>query len=117
MNRGFIASGLWAWSRHPNCAAEQTIWFLLYQWSCFASNVLYSWAGVGATVLLMLFQGSTWLTEQITAGKYPEYADYQRHVGMFVPMALSPYRTPTVQPKIIRTSEIAKNQKQKQKQK
>lgn len=42
----------------------------------------------------MLFQGSTWLTELITAGKYPEYSMYQQKVGRFAPKALSPYQTP-----------------------
>jgi len=37
---------------------------------------------------LFLFQGSTWLTESITAGKYPEYKAYQERVGQFVPTML-----------------------------
>lgn len=24
--RGFVSKGLWAWSRHPNFACEQTTW-------------------------------------------------------------------------------------------
>ncbi|KAI0481095.1 DUF1295-domain-containing protein [Xylariaceae sp. FL0804] len=112
LDRGFVTSGLWAYCRHPNFAAEQTIWFLLYQWSCYASKVLYSWAGCGSAFLIMLFQGSTWLTELITAGKYPEYKDYQKQVGALVP-GLAPYKTPG--PKVIRTSDLAKRQKAKQK--
>ncbi|GAA6033137.1 hypothetical protein JCM8097_002963 [Rhodosporidiobolus ruineniae] len=30
IERGFVAEGLWSWSRHPNFAAEQTTWYLLY---------------------------------------------------------------------------------------
>ncbi|BGP42437.1 hypothetical protein JCM10449v2_006442 [Rhodotorula kratochvilovae] len=30
VQRGFVAEGLWAWSRHPNFACEQTTWYLLY---------------------------------------------------------------------------------------
>jgi steroid 5-alpha reductase family enzyme len=26
VKRGFVVRGLWAWSRHPNFAAEQTFW-------------------------------------------------------------------------------------------
>ena len=63
----------------------------------------------------MLFQGSTWLTELITAGKYPEYSTYQQLVGRFVPKALSPYQAPATAPKVIGTSELAKNQSKKQK--
>jgi steroid 5-alpha reductase family enzyme len=113
LDRGFLTSGLWGYSRHPNFACEQSIWFFLYQWSCFASKNLYSWLAVGPTFLIMLFQGSTWLTELITSGKYPEYRDYQRSVGMFVPTSASPYETPVAKPKVIRTSELAKKQKQK----
>lgn len=112
LDRGFVASGLWAYSRHPNFAAEQTIWIFLYQWSCFATKVLYSWAAAGPTFLVLLFQGSTWFTESITAGKYPEYRHYQDKVGMFVPISPFAYRPlSTLGPKIIRTSEIAKKQK------
>ncbi|KAK0711095.1 hypothetical protein B0H67DRAFT_493016 [Lasiosphaeris hirsuta] len=109
LDRGFITSGLWGYSRHPNFAAEQSIWFFFYQWSCFASKSLYSWLAVGPVFLIMLFQGSTWLTELITAGKYPEYSKYQARVGTFVPTGISAYKRSG--PKIIRTSELAKKQK------
>jgi steroid 5-alpha reductase family enzyme len=86
---------LFAYSRHPNFFAEQTIWFVLYQWSCYATNQLYtSWTGVGSGSLFLLFQGSTWLTELITARKYPEYREYQKQVGMFFPISLTPYTSP-----------------------
>ncbi|KEZ46880.1 DUF1295 domain-containing protein [Scedosporium apiospermum] len=116
LDRGFITSGLWAYSRHPNCAAEQLIWFFLYHWSCFSSTALYSWAAVGSFSLIMLFQGSTFLTESISGGKYPEYRHYQDTVGMFLPSSFRPYRAPEVEgPKVIRTSELLKKQKSKQK--
>lgn len=115
LDRGFITSGLWAYSRHPNFAAEQSIWFFVYHWSTYASKVLYSWALAGPCVLFMLFQGSTWLTEVISSGKYPDYPEYQRQVGMFVPVGFSPFRMPATEPKVIRTSELAKNQTKKRK--
>lgn len=34
---------------------------------------------------VILFQGSTWFTELITAGKYPEYKEYQLRVNRFLP--------------------------------
>jgi steroid 5-alpha reductase family enzyme len=85
LDRGFVVTGLWSWSRHPNFACEQAIWVALYQWSCFATDTLYNWSGVGALGYLALFQGSTIFTESITAGKYPEYKEYQRLVAKFVP--------------------------------
>ncbi|KAF8864181.1 DUF1295-domain-containing protein [Acephala macrosclerotiorum] len=85
LDRGFIVTGLWAWSRHPNFAAEQAIWVVLYQWGCWDSEVLYNWTFLGAMGYLFLFQASTWFTELITSGKYPEYAEYQKRVGKFLP--------------------------------
>lgn len=111
LERGFVAKGLWAYSRHPNFFAEQTIWFVLYSWSCFAANTPYSWAGTGAVLLVLLFQGSTYLTEKITKGKYPEYESYQKQVGMFIPKRLAPYWTPTS--RVLRSSDLAKRAEQK----
>lgn len=89
---------------------------MLYQWSCYASKTLYNWAGAGPAFLIMLFQGSTWLTELITAGKYAEYRDYQRGVGMFAPSGVSAYRPPGGKvPKVIRTSELEKKLREKEK--
>ena len=114
LNRGFITSGLWAYCRHPNFTAEQSIWLLLYQWSCYAGNVPYSWAASGPVFLILLFQGSTWLTELITSGKYSEYKAYQKQVGGLIP-SLRPYKPAVAMPKIIRTSDLAKREKAKQK--
>lgn len=85
LDRGFVVSGLWTFCRHPNFACEQAIWFVLYQWSCLITDQLYNWAGVGAVGYLALFQGSTWLTELITANKYPQYKEYQKRINRFVP--------------------------------
>lgn len=114
LNRGFITSGLWAYCRHPNFTAEQTIWFVVYQWSCYAGNVPYNWACSGPLFLIMLFQGSTWFTESITAGKYPEYKAYQKQVGVLLP-SLRPYKPVAATPKIIRTSDLSNREKTKQK--
>jgi len=88
LDRGFNTSGLWRYSRHPNFAAEQAVWVTLYQWACFETGTLINWTFVGALSYLILFQGSTWLTERITSGKYPEYKAYKERVGQFVPSVL-----------------------------
>ena len=85
LDRGFITSGLWRYSRHPNFAAEQSIWLMFYLWACQLSQTSYNWTGVGALGYLILFQASSWFTELISSGKYTEYKDYQKQVGMFVP--------------------------------
>lgn len=69
---------------------------------------------MGPLFLVMLFQGSTWLTELLTAGKYPEYKAYQRQVGVLLP-SLQPYKAPLITPRIIRTSDLAKREGAKQK--
>lgn len=65
-------------------------------------------------MLMNVFQGSTWLTERITSGKYPEYSAYQKKVGTFIPKTLKGYTTPV--PKVIRTSDLAKKLQEKEKE-
>jgi steroid 5-alpha reductase family enzyme len=83
--RGFLTKGLFAYSRHPNFAAEQSVWVTLHTWSCYSTEVPFNWTGIGVLCYLALFQGSTWLTELLSMQKYPEYRDYKQKVGMFVP--------------------------------
>jgi steroid 5-alpha reductase family enzyme len=85
LDRGFNTSGLWAWSRHPNFAAEQAVWVSLYQWCCCETYTFMNWCFMGAISYLFLFQASTWLTEMLSAKKYPEYKVYQKRVGKFLP--------------------------------
>lgn len=85
LDRGFNTKGLFAVSRHPNFASEQCIWVTLYLWGCYVSGTWANWTGVGALSYLILFQASTWLTELLSADKYPEYKEYQRQVGKFMP--------------------------------
>lgn len=88
MDRGFNTSGLWRFSRHPNFAAEQAIWILLYQWSCIQTNTLWNYSCAGVIGYILVFQGSTPITEWISGGKYPEYRSYQERVGKFLPSIL-----------------------------
>lgn len=88
LDRGFLTNGLFAWSRHPNFAAEQAIWTLFYQWSCLATGTLWNWAILGVFSYIILFRASTTFTESISAGKYPDYRDYQKRVGKFLPNLL-----------------------------
>lgn len=86
LDRGFLTKGLFAYSRHPNFTAEQGVWVMLYLWSCLATNTSYNWTGIGAAAYLFLFQASTWLTELLSAKKYPEYKQYRKLVGKFLPL-------------------------------
>ncbi|KAJ4425012.1 hypothetical protein N0V82_000294 [Gnomoniopsis sp. IMI 355080] len=98
LNRGFLTLGLWKYSRHPNFAAEQIIWLSLYIWSAISTNTTFTWASAGVINLIWIFASSTILTEWISAGKYPEYKEYQRQVGKFLPLSISGYQPTTIAP-------------------
>ena len=82
---GFLTTGLFSISRHPNFFAEQAQWWVVYLF-VFANQGFGGWSWIGAFVLTGLFIGSTRFTEEITLSKYPDYAQYQKRVSMLVPM-------------------------------
>ncbi len=84
-NKGFNTTGLWGHSRHPNYFAEQAIWVCFYIFSIGAGMGIANWSLIGALLLVVLFQGSSALAEEISGGKYPEYAKYCRSVPRFFP--------------------------------
>jgi steroid 5-alpha reductase family enzyme len=83
--KGFLNKGLWAYSRHPNYFAEQAIWVCYYLFSVAASGQWFNWSIAGCLLLIVLFQGSSAFSEEISAGKYPCYANYQKKVPRFLP--------------------------------
>lgn len=85
LERGFNTTGLFKYSRHPNFAAEQSIWVFIYVWGCVATLSFYNWTIAGPISYLLVFAGSTPLTEYISSSKYPEYKIYQQRVGRFLP--------------------------------
>lgn len=86
--KGFLDKGLWAYSRHPNYFAEQAIWVCFYFFSVSASEQWFNWSITGCVLLMVLFQGSSNFSEEISAGKYPEYSDYKKRVPRFLPFGL-----------------------------
>jgi len=82
-NKGFNTTGLWARSRHPNYLGEQGTWVAFYVFSIGAGMGLVNWSVIGALLLVVLFQGSSSLAEEISGGKYPEYAHYCESVPRF----------------------------------
>ncbi|KAI8829302.1 hypothetical protein BJ741DRAFT_623604 [Chytriomyces cf. hyalinus JEL632] len=85
-NLGFCTTGLFASSRHPNFFAEFMMWWAFYLFAVSASGEWVVGESILGTVLLtMLFQGSTRVTEYITAKKYPVYSEYQKRVSMLIP--------------------------------
>jgi len=83
--KGFVHTGLWSIVRHPNYAAEQGIWIVFYLFSVIAGGAWFNWSIAGVVLLLLLFKSSSDFSEEISAGKYPGYAEYQKKVGRFLP--------------------------------
>jgi steroid 5-alpha reductase family enzyme len=83
--KGFLDKGLWALSRHPNYFAEQAIWVCFYLFSVSASGEWFNWSIAGSLLLIVLFQGSSNFSEEISTGKYPGYKTYQQQVPRFIP--------------------------------
>ena len=86
--RGFIESGLWAYSRHPNYFCEVTLWWVFYGFSVAATGQWLNWTILGAIFLTLLFLppgASLDVTEALSSQKYPGYEDYQHRVSRFVP--------------------------------
>lgn len=82
---GFVRTGLWGLSRHPNYGAEQAIWVVYYLFSVAATGEWINWTAAGMILLFILFKSSSDFSEEISAGKYPEYKDYQQKVPRFIP--------------------------------
>ncbi|RLD94743.1 MAG: hypothetical protein DRJ29_04955 [Bacteroidetes bacterium] len=83
--KGFVHTGLWGLVRHPNYAAEQAIWIVFYFFSVAATGIWLNWSVMGAILLVLLFWGSSSLSESISKGKYPDYAEYLKRVPRFIP--------------------------------
>ena len=84
-DKGFNTIGLWSCSRHPNYFAEQAVWMCFYLFSIGAGMGVANWSLIGALLLIVLFQGSSSLAEEISGGKYPEYEKYRQSVPRFFP--------------------------------
>ena len=82
-NKGFNTKGLWGHCRHPNYFAEQAIWASFYLFSVGAGMGVVNWSIIGALLLVVLFQGSSSLAEEISGGKYSEYESYCKKVPRF----------------------------------
>lgn len=81
----FLQRGLFKHSRHPNYFFELAQWWVFYIFGAHAASQVLGWPILGAILLTLLFVGSTRFTEQISLGKYPEYAEYQRRTSAVIP--------------------------------
>ena len=81
----FIDTGLFRYSRHPSYTCEMGMWLAFYLFAVSASGDWLHWTGLGFVFLTVQFLSTIPLTESISAGKYPTYADYQAKTPMLVP--------------------------------
>ncbi len=85
LGKGFMSEGFWKYVRHPNFASEQAIWASFYFFGVAASGKWINFTIAGPILLILLFIGSSAMTESISSGKYPEYKNYQKAVPKFFP--------------------------------
>lgn len=89
---GFLQSGLFAVSRHPNFFFEQAQWWVFFGFAVAATGVWLHWTLAGAVLLTLLFIGSTVFTESISRGRHPGYDEYRARVSPIVPWFPRPAR-------------------------
>ncbi|MBP3035574.1 DUF1295 domain-containing protein [Arthrobacter sp. zg-ZUI100] len=83
---GFLQSGLFRFSRHPNFFCEQAQWWIFYGFAVAATGAWLHWTILGALALTLLFAGSTLFTESISRSRYPDYVQYQRRTSPIIPL-------------------------------
>jgi steroid 5-alpha reductase family enzyme len=81
----FVRTGLFRYCRHPNFFFEQAQWWTMFVFGAIAAGSPWQWTIAGPVLLTLLFAGSTWFTESISRGRYPEYAEYQRSTPAVIP--------------------------------
>ena len=86
VERPFMDSGLFRFCRHPNYFCEMGMWVTFYFFAISASAQFWHWTGLGSLLLILLFQASTRLGEEISSEKYPAYSKYQATVPRFIPL-------------------------------
>jgi len=81
---GFPTLGLFSISRHPNYLAEQLLWVVYYLFSVAGRGHWLNPSITGSVLLILLFQGSTLLSEGISSGRHPAYLGYKKTVPRFL---------------------------------
>jgi steroid 5-alpha reductase family enzyme len=85
VERGFVSSGLFRLSRHPNYFGELGFWWSVFAMGCVSGGSIAHWTIIGPLALCAVFAGSTTFTESITASKYPAYDEYRRRTSAIIP--------------------------------
>ena len=82
---GFLRTGLFRFSRHPNYFCEIAQWWVMATFGAIAAGTWLQVGSAGAVLLILLFAGSIAFTESISVSRHPGYRAYQRQVSVLVP--------------------------------
>jgi len=85
IERGFLSTGLFRYSRHPNYFGELAVWWSLGLASSALLGTVLNWGLLGPLMLSLLFLGSTKFTENLSSQKYAAYASYKKQVSAIIP--------------------------------
>ncbi|TFD91639.1 DUF1295 domain-containing protein [Cryobacterium lactosi] len=90
---GFLRTGLFRYSRHPNYFCEIAQWWVMAGFGAIAAGTWLQAGSLGAVLLTVLFVGSIAFTESISVSRHTGYPAYQRRVSVLVPWP--PHRAAT----------------------
>lgn len=80
-----LATGVWAWSRHPNYFGEISFWWGLWLFGLAAAPA-YWWTVIGPVAITLMFRfASLPLIETRMLSRRPAYAERQQRVSMVIP--------------------------------
>jgi steroid 5-alpha reductase family enzyme len=89
--KGFMRTGLWSLSRHPNYFGESLLWWGIFVAAApsFRGGDFLTALGPLSLTLLLLFVSGVPLLEKSAEAKYGkdrDYQDYKRRTSLFVPL-------------------------------
>lgn len=83
---GFLQTGLFRYSRHPNFFSEMCLWWIFYAFTFSVHPHSYiNWSILGTISLTCLMNASTIFTESISSKKYSKYKIYQKTTSKLMP--------------------------------
>lgn len=86
IDRPFVTTGLFRFSRHPNFFCELGMWWVFYLFAIAATGEILNWSGLGFIALTGIFFGSSRMTEAISRSRYPSYLEYQATTPRVIPL-------------------------------
>jgi steroid 5-alpha reductase family enzyme len=89
--KGFMKSGLWAWSRHPNYSGEIALWFGLWIYALPSIGGLWHIAVLGPLYIALLIVFVTGIpplekSAEAKHGKDPDYVSYKATTSLLIPL-------------------------------